>query len=416
MSLFIYNLFTRGYFLAIHLASIFSEKAGKWVNGRKSLFSDLEKAFSFQKTDSQQVVWMHCASLGEFEQGRTVLEALKKERPGIKILLTFFSPSGYEIRKDYKMADWVFYLPADSPINAKRFLKTVRPSLSIFVKYEFWYHFLFQLKEANIPTLLISAAFRKSQPFFKWYGKLYRKMLRCFDEIFVQEKGSAELLAAIGIKNVQVAGDTRIDRVVEIGRQAVNFPRVEKFCEGSPVLVCGSTWEKDEETVSAILNNPAFEQWKILLAPHDISKKRIAGIMGRFGEVATLYSTEKDIGPPKKRVLVIDTIGMLSRLYFYGRVAYIGGGFGQGIHNTLEPMAFGLPVVYGPRWQKFTEASQMIKRGGHFAVKSQKGFVRVMQDLTSGGAYGAARGQVEGFVQNNKGSTQVILKCIERCF
>ncbi len=384
------------------------------MSGRKYLFNNLEEKFSFQKTDPQRVVWMHCASLGEFEQGRTVLEALRKEHPDIKILLTFFSPSGYEIQKDNKVADWVFYLPPDNAANARGFLEIVKPSLAIFVKYEFWYHFLFQLKKMGVPTFLISAIFRKNQPFFKWYGNLYRQMLGCFDEIFVQEKGSEQLLNEMGIKNVHVTGDTRIDRVVEIAQQTIEFPLIAKFCGQNPILVCGSTWAKDEEIISAILQDSGFEKWKILIAPHDISKHRIDEIIERFGSETMLYSADIERVDPRKRVLLIDSIGILSKLYYYGKVAYIGGGFGKGIHNTLEPMAFGLPVVYGPKWQKFKEAAEMMNMGGHFSVKSQNEMIRVMQDLNQDETYASARSQVESFIQNNNGSTQAILKCIER--
>ena len=413
MSLLIYNIVTGAYFWAIKLAAVFNGKAKKWVGGRKGIFNKLEKEFKFENNNLGKIVWMHCASLGEFEQGRTILESLKKERPEIKILLTFFSPSGYEIRKDYKAADWIYYLPADSKKNASRFIETIKPSLVIFVKYEFWFHYLAQLKKRNIPIYLIAAVFRKDQVFFKWYGGLHRDMLYCFNKIFVQEEASAKLLRSVGFENIKIAGDTRVDRVLEIAAGAKEFPLVRKFSGAAPVLVCGSTWPKDEQAIKTFYNDPASANWKFIVAPHDISEKRITGVEMLFGGQARRFSVLKKEAENESagtRVLIIDNIGMLSALYQYGRIAYVGGGFGTGIHNTLEPMAFHLPVIYGPAYGKFIEAKKMVNAGGHFSISSPNEFIETVKKLLVSVNYKSASDAVARYMEGAKGSTKIILE------
>ena len=406
---------TSGYFLIIRLAALFNGKAKKWVEGREGIFEKLEKDFQFQKNSPSKVIWMHCASLGEFEQGRTVLERLKKERPEIRILLTFFSPSGYEIRKNYKWADWVYYLPADSRENADRFLATVRPVMAIFIKNEFWYFYLKKLKQLGVPVILIAAFFSENHIIFKPYGHLYREMLFCFDKIFTQEADSNKLLKKIGYEKSVVAGDPRVDRVLEIAGEKKGGALAEKFCGQSPVLIGGSTWRPDEEILSALLRDDRFARWKLIIAPHDVSAKRIEEVQALFGPQALLWSEWSEEGIPSQgRVLIIDTIGLLASLYRYGTLAYIGGGFGRGIHNTLEPMAFNLPVVYGPRYRGFAEARTMARKGGHFPINNVKGLPEVMALLNNEERMQKARCLVSNYMQQNKGATTAIISHLEK--
>ena len=408
LAIFLYNLVIKNYFLGIRIAALFQKKAKKWVDGRRGLFEKLEEDFAFQKRDPQTVIWFHCASLGEFEQGRTVIEALKKERPAFKILLTFFSPSGYEIRKNYPMADWVYYLPSDSKGNAFRFIKIVRPALVVFVKYEFWFHFLSELRNNKIPILLIAAFFRKSQPFFSWYGALHRQMLGCFSNIFVQDENSVELLKSIGLNTMLLAGDPRIDRVLDIASAGKHFPEIAQFCGDSPVLVAGSTWPKDEELLFYLTNQPIFKRWKMILAPHDTSPKRIQELKALFKDRSVVHSN-LDTKRSDEDILIIDSIGKLAWLYRYGRVAYIGGGFGESIHNTLEPMAFHLPVIYGPRYTKFVEAITMAKAGGHFPIRTAQQLASELKMLQEFQHFTDAKKAVTCYMELNKGATKTIV-------
>ncbi|MEO1258402.1 MAG: glycosyltransferase N-terminal domain-containing protein [Bacteroidota bacterium] len=403
----IYNIGTGLYFLGIRVAALFDEKATKWVEGRSLLFPQLRKAFAFQKKNPLPVIWVHCASLGEFEQGRPIIERLKESRPNHKILLTFFSPSGYEIRKDYPLADWVFYLPPDSRSNAVRFIETVQPSLAIFVKYEFWYHLLNQLNKRSVPTILVAAVFRENQPFFKWYGKLHRKMLHCFSHVFVQDSFSKDLLDRIDIQNVVLAGDPRVDRVISIASGLQSFPEVVRFVGDHPVLVAGSTWKNDEVLLSELSNNEAFNHWKLIVVPHDISSKRIKEVKSIFDGKAVLY-TELKNADSGAGILVVDAIGKLAWLYQFGKIAYIGGGFGKGIHNTLEPMAFNLPVIFGPKYQKFVEAKAMLKEGGHFSVDSFSDLLSSFQRLRDPKFYQDGVHRVNTYMKTNKGASQTI--------
>ncbi len=417
ISILLYNFITEGYFSAIKLVSLFNPKAEKWVGGRRHVFNELEKAFAFQKKNPRQVAWFHCSSLGEFEQGRTVIEALKKERPTIKVLLTFFSPSGYENRKNTPLADWVFYLPPDSKKNAKRFIDIIQPSVVVFVKYEFWYHYLQELKKLEIPVFLIAAVFRKGQLFFRKYGVLHREMLSCFETIFVQGEKSKSLLKKIDVNECRVAGDPRIDRVLAISGQDKKFPAIRSFCENSPVLVCGSTWQDDELILKDFIDDLRFKHWKIIIAPHDVSTKRIKEVKRIFGNGAILHSKiSTQTSSPESRVLIIDSIGKLAWLYQFGKLAYIGGGFGKAIHNTLEPMAFNLPVVYGPKHTKFVEAMVMKKMGGHFAVHSSQQFLETMSRLEEASNLQQAKIAVSNFMERNKGASKTIAEHLRTYF
>ena len=323
---FLYNIGIQAYHLAIQLAAPFNEKAALLRKGRKEVW---KKAAGIQRGEGR-LVWFHAASLGEFEQGRPVIEALKAAEPATQILLTFFSPSGYEIRKNYTGADYILYLPGDTRRNAVRLIEKFRPDAAVFIKYEFWFHYLNELNKRNIPVYLISAIFRPNQPFFKSWGKLHRRMLGCFKELFVQDGQSVELLKSIGIKNVRLTGDTRFDRVKQIAENAKQIVKVEQFCDGHPAIVCGSTWPPDEEILLEYINcHPDGYKW--IIVPHEIGENHIKAILDKCRKKVARYTSENtDLAD--KEVLIIDCIGLLSSIYRYGKIAYIGGGFGVGIH------------------------------------------------------------------------------------
>lgn len=405
---FLYRLSLFAYYLALRIAAPFLPKAQKWITGRQNIFKKLEA----QLADNQYVIWMHCASLGEFEQGRPLLEAIKKENPQQAILLTFFSPSGYEIRKNYPLANWVFYLPLDSPKNAHRFLNIVQPQQAIFVKYEFWYFYLKALKQRNIPTYLISAVFRPTQPFFKWYGGLHREMLQCFTQLFVQNDLSKKLLQDIDIQRVTVAGDTRVDRVVAIAKSAQPFPEISAFVKQSPVLVAGSTWQPDEVVLSNFINKNHYPDWKFIIATHEIGEENIKRLQKQLAVKTIRYSTLKNTQETDFKVLIIDNIGMLSALYQYGKIAYIGGGFGRNIHNTLEPIAFGIPVIFGPKYQSFTEAVRLVETGGGLTFEQEEEFGEYFEYLQKEANYTQAAQAAQHYVSTQQGATDLILKVI----
>ena len=407
---FIYFLATQIYYGAIRIASLFDSKAKKAIAGRKSVFMVLEQ----QKFTRNEWIWVHCASLGEFEQGRPLIEKIKKEQPAQKILLSFFSPSGYEIRKNYVGADLVIYLPFDSPKNASRFLKLLRPKLAVFVKYEFWYFYLNSLKKENIPTLLVSGIFRKNQIFFKPYGGFFRNILRGFDWLFLQNEESHNLLKIIGLSNYSIAGDTRVDRVLDIAKQKKNLPLIADFCDNKKVFIIGSSWQPDEAILLPFINHSLPADWKVIIAQHEIKEQRLQEIEKRLNLTCIRYSKlqiSKDFSP---RVLLIDNIGMLAHLYQFGRIAYIGGGFGAGIHNTLEPIAFGLPVIFGPKYQKFEEATFLIEKGGAFAISDTKELQAVFKNLLPETPHKAASQVAQSYINLNKGATNQIFNIIEK--
>jgi len=409
LSVFVYNLLTQAYFLGIKLAANWNDKAKLWVNGRVGVFEKMTHAIKSQRADNQQLVWMHCASLGEFEQGRTVIEALKREHPGIFVLLTFFSPSGYEIRKNYENADAVYYLPADSKSNAIQFLEAVQPDVAIFVKYEFWYHYLRQLHGRKIPSLLIAATFRPNQPFFKWYGSLHRAMLASFDKILVQDEKSLKLLLNIGFQHVQVAGDSRVDRVLEIAAKPIDLPLVKEFCGDSPVLVCGSTWPADEALLYPIFEDEKFRDWKFILAPHDVQHSHIQAIEQRLAIAYVLMSKMSSSKLKDERLLLVDNIGLLSSLYQFGTAAYVGGGFGKALHNTLEPAAYRLPLLFGPNFKKFEEACWFVGHKAAFAVSKVEELKSKLQDLSNMDFSKTASTTVAQFLQSQAGATKLVL-------
>ncbi len=366
-----------------------------------------------QTTAGKKNLWIHCASLGEFEQGRPLIEAVKKQYPDYRIILTFFSPSGYEVRKDYTHADHVFYLPADGRNNAAAFIDMVVPDVAIFVKYEFWYHYIHTLQHRNIPVILISAGFRPDQIFFRWYGGFFRRLLKKFSLIFVQDDESARLLGDMGIRQqVTVAGDTRYDRVTEIAAQAKSFPLIETFRNGSRLVIAGSTWPDDERILyDAWQTFP--DGWKLVVAPHEVDGEHIGELQRQFGDDAVLYSALKaGAGNAEKKVLLIDNIGMLSALYRYGEIAYVGGGFQKGgIHNILEPAVFGLPVLFGPNYQKFVEARGMVERHYAMPIQSAAGCRQAFQRFMNNEAQlTQIQTRIREHVQQQTGATRQILQ------
>ena len=402
----IYNIGIYFYGAFIFLASLFNKKARMLRKGQQQAFAQLKK----QIEPNARYVWFHAASLGEFEQGRPVIEQLKREKPETKILLTFFSPSGYEIRKNYAGADIVSYLPLDVPGNAWYFVNLVKPSKAIFIKYEFWPNYLLALQAENIPVVSISAIFRPEQVFFKDYGKWYKKLLLTFQHIFVQDKFSKELLQAHGINNVTVAGDTRFDRVYDLYQQAKQLPLIEEFVKGAEkVIVAGSTWPKDEELLVQYLR--LHPDVKLIMAPHEVHNSHIAEISKLLDGKFVRYSDATAENVKSTNCLVVDIIGILSSIYRYANVTYIGGGFGVGIHNTLEAAVYGLPVVFGTNYQKFREARELIAVGGAFSISNYVTLEAQFDLLQKDNSAGKIAGE---YVKSNTGATEMILKQLKQ--
>ncbi len=405
--IFLYNTGIFLYSLLVKLAVPFSGKAKLFVKGRKNWESQLQK--NIEK--GSKYIWLHCASLGEFEQGRPLIEAIKKQLPVYKVLLSFYSPSGYEIRKNYPLADVVCYLPADSKRNAERFIQLVQPEKAFFIKYEFWFHYINELKKNRVPLYLVSAIFRENQQFFKntGWGKWYRKLLLGFEHFFIQNESSAQLLKSIGINNFTVAGDTRFDRVAEIAKNSKPVPLVEKFSGNEPVIIAGSTWKPDEELLSAFINQA--QGVKFIIAPHEVTASNINRLQQLLKTKAILLSKADETTIGNFQVLIIDSIGLLSSLYRYGKIAYIGGGFGVGIHNILEAATFGLPVIFGPNYKKFKEAVDLINEGGAFNISNQNELLEVLNTLIQHKNKCKMSAEIcKKYVTKNTGSTQVIIK------
>lgn len=418
LGLFFYNIFLTLFKGGVHIAALFNRKARKWLRGREDIWKRLESELS---TQTSKITWVHCASLGEFEQGRPLIERLREQGSGHNILLTFFSPSGYEIRKDYKGADWVFYLPMDGPKNAKRFLEIVKPALVIFVKYEFWYYYLNEIRRNNIPLVLVSALFRENSIFFKWYGSLQRKMLSFFDHLFVQNEISKKLLDNIGLEDkCSVAGDTRFDRVIEIAENFSSIPAIEKFIGYNKAIIAGSTWPEDEQVLQATIeaiNDPLL---KLIIAPHEINKEHIVKLQKLFPG-ALLYSQLQNSNTyadnykdQTSNLLIIDNIGMLSRLYKYATITYVGGGFGKGIHNILEAAVYGKPVLFGPVYNKFNEAIELVNNGGAISIGNSENCIAACLELLSNDSvYTRSCERSKDYVYTNKGATEKIMNYIQ---
>ncbi len=386
------------------IAAIFDPKARLWIRGQ----AGWRKILTENIRISDKVIWIHCSSLGEFEQGRPVIERIRKERPGIKILLTFFSPSGYEIRKNYQEADCVCYLPADTVSNAVEFISISHPLVAIFVKYEFWNNFISELHRKKIPLYLISAIFRPDQLFFKWHGTFFRGMLPKFEKIFVQDHGSASLLSGIGINQVVKAGDTRFDRVVQIAGNARDISQLASFRNGGKLFLAGSSWAPDEEIITRYINaNPSRMKW--VFAPHEIDESNISRLE-KLLNVKSIRFSKYSEDSSDAMVLIIDNIGMLSSAYRYASIAEVGGGFGKGIHNVLEPACFGIPVLFGPRHEKFREAIELIKAGGGFTFDSFESFRGILDKLLDNEAFYLMTAKTaSSYVSENTGATEKLM-------
>lgn len=409
----LYILFIKLYPFAIRIAALFNNKARLWVEGRKDIFTTVKNKLA---KDDRHRIWIHCASLGEFEQGRPLIEALKKDYPGYCMVLSFFSPSGYEHEKDYKGADAIFYMPMDSPKNAQRFYELVNPAMAVFVKYEFWNYYLHEAKKRNIPLLLVSGVFRNNQPFFKWYGGFHRKMLGCFTHIFLQTETALALLKSVNISNASVSGDTRFDRVLEVADNLKPIPAIENFCAGKTVIVAGSTWLEDDEELDHYANT--HPEYRFIIAPHNLGEERLKECEQLYKN-AIRYSAYLQQASNTQHTafntLIIDNIGMLKRLYAYASICYVGGAFGgDGVHNVLEAAVYNKPVVFGPVYEKFAEATELIEQGGAFSVvdalELEDTFNSLLEDKE---AYYTTAASAGNYVKTKAGATEKIIQYIQ---
>jgi len=403
--LWLYNFAIFLYRIVLHTAATFNTKAKLFLNGRKNIFNIIQN-----NTDiTRKHIWFHFASLGEFEQGRPVLEELRKKYPQKPVIITFFSPSGYEIRKNYPMAEGIFYLPLDTHKNAAEFIRLINPEIAIFTKYEFWYHYFKTLHQRQVPLFIISGIFRPDQVFFKWYGGLYRRMLGFVSHFFVQNEQSVNLLKQLNLNNVSLSGDTRFDRVAENAGSPRELPLISKFCGQRPVFVAGSTWLPDEQLLKELII--AFPEWKFIIAPHETHAAHIQEIMKLIPGAARYTQLEEQPSVSDQQVLIIDNIGLLSSAYQYGKIAYIGGGFGTGIHNTLEAAAFGLPVIFGPKYDKFQEAKDLLALQAAISIRSfeelSAAFIKLQKDQQAGPA-------AKKYVTDKTGSTDQIIQHLEQ--
>lgn len=414
----LYDLGIGTYHLGIRCIAPWNKKAAAWVAGRSGLWARLEAKAPALKG----CLWMHCASVGEFEQGRPVLEAIKKEQPHLPVLLTFFSPSGYEAFQHSPLATHVDHLPADDPANAMRLQRLMKPRAAIFIKYEFWLHHLHALRRQQVPTYLVSTTFRADQPFFRWYGSAWRGMLKCFTHIFTQDDRSRDLLRGIGVENVSTGGDTRFDRVAHIASQKEEIPLARAFKGGSTVLICGSTWPPDERCLTEALAALKSSAPKCIIAPHELHEAQLSAIEQDFPKPLVKWSELEGSGPAnvgatlgaeKQGTLLIDRMGLLARLYQYGEIAYVGGGFTDGIHSLLEAAAWGSPVLFGPKHHKFTEAQGLIDAGGGIAVKNTQELTIALQAWFSDpAALAEASAAAARYVQERVGATQRVVEVI----
>lgn len=403
---FLYHIAIHLYYLIILLAYPFNQKARFWITGRLGWRSRLQE----WRKPGRPVIWIHAASLGEFEQGRPLIDEIKSIHPGYQVLLTFYSPSGFEIRKNYPGVDYVMYLPLDTRYNARRFVNLVKPAAVVFIKYEFWHFYLRQLCTGHHPVYLISAIFRPGQVFFRWYGGWFRRNLACIDFFFVQDEPSVRLLNQAGISNCVVSGDTRFDRVVALTAAAKGVDIARTFSEGHYCIVAGSTWPEDEDILTRYINE-AGEDTRFIIAPHEITEAHLSRLTSRIASGYVLYSRASAETMQQYRVLIIDNVGMLSSLYRYGRIAYIGGGFGRGIHNILEAAAFGIPVIFGPNYHKFREARELLTQGGAFTVRNAADLSATFELLKNNWEnYDRSSRTAGEYVRENTGATKLILE------
>lgn len=407
--LFLYNLvvYLAAFFLKI--IALFSPKIKLFITGRKDVFTILEE--KIKPTD--KTIWFHAASLGEYEQGLPVIEKIKEKHPSHKIIVTFFSPSGYEVRKNNTVADVTLYLPLDTKRNAKRFLKLAHPELAFFIKYEFWLNYLKELRKNQTPTYLISGIFRDSQMFFKWYGGFYRKALKTFTYFFVQNERSKQKIEAIGFHNVIVSGDTRFDRVNAILERDNTLDFIENFKNNQTTIVIGSSWPKDEAVLAEYINQ-APENVKFIIAPHNIKADQIASLKSQITKSSILFSEKENTDLSNYTVFIIDTVGLLTKIYSYGTIAYVGGGFGNpGIHNILEPATFGIPIIIGPNYSNFAEAVLLVKLGGCIVISNKEELKQNLDHLISDPIFFKEKSQIcHSFIQDNKGATNTIMKTV----
>ncbi len=401
----IYLIIVKAYGLLIWIASVFNTKALKWRKGRVRLFNQIEKAL---QNDGQKRIWFHCSSLGEFEQGKPVIESVKKDFPSYKIVLTFFSPSGYEIKKNDPLADYVFYLPLDGPFSSKRFINLVKPHAVFFVKYEYWHFYIYYLRQLKIPLYYFSCIFRPSQPFFQFYGRFYKNMLQRITHIFVQNQESLVILYKHSIPHVTVSGDTRFDRVYANSLNTKKYPEIEKFINGSKVMIAGSIWSSDEQLLIPLINQSTG--YRFIIAPHEINTLKIQQLVALLKKKCIRYSDLKMGYIGDADVLIIDNIGMLSSLYQYANISYIGGGFGAGIHNILEAAVFGNALIFGPKYQKFREAVELIELKGAYSVNNYNQLKECFDLLnTDEQFFNRVCETNKKYVESKKGATEIIM-------
>jgi 3-deoxy-D-manno-octulosonic-acid transferase len=408
--LFLYNLIIIFASQVVKLLALFSPKMKLFVDGRKEVFSILKSKIN----TTDKTIWFHAASLGEYEQGLPVIEKIKVQYPNHKIVVTFFSPSGYEVRKNNTVADATVYLPLDTKSNAQKFIKTINPELVFFIKYEYWPNYLNELKKLEIKTYLISGIFREKQAFFKWYGGFYRNALKTFDYFFVQNESSKNLLQSIGFNNVKISGDTRFDRVVSILERDNSLDFIEQFKDNKTAIVIGSSWPKDESLLVNYINN-ASDEIKFIIAPHNIKTEQISSLKSQITKSSVLFSEKSNVDLSNFNVFIIDTIGILTKIYSYADIAYVGGGFGNpGVHNILEPATFGVPIIIGPNYSHFAEATALVHQEGCVSISNQNELNEAFDNLISNEDVRHEKGHIcSTFVQMNKGATDVILKHIE---
>jgi 3-deoxy-D-manno-octulosonic-acid transferase len=403
---FVYNLGIRFYYCAILISSLWNTKARRWINGRRNW----RQNEVFTQQDLKGCYWFHCASLGEFEQGRPLIEALRKQNPTKKIVLTFFSPSGYEIRKNYEGADIILYLPLDTPKNALDFIQLIQPEKAFFIKYEFWANYLFTLKNQGIPTYCISGLFRKEQRFFKSNDTFFKQVLGCFTHFFLQNQISLELLQSIGLTNVTLTGDTRFDRVLANASSVKSNTIIERFKDNDSIFVIGSSWAVDEDLLIPLIHSNTISS-KIIIAPHEINENAINELEQRFQIPCKRYTKcDASTDFSSTRVLIIDCIGLLSSIYSYGDIAYVGGAFGKGLHNILEPAVFGLPVIFGPKHSKFPEANLFIQAGIGFSIDSTETFNEAYHQILNN--TDELNKKAVTFIQSQAGATNRIIEKI----
>lgn len=402
-----YEIVISLYTLGVAVMSLFNDKVKKMWRGEREAFRVLRNSVD----PGSRYVWFHAASLGEFEQGRPIMERLRREHPELKILLTFFSPSGYEVRKNYEGADIICYLPLDTYFNARRFLNLVHPEVAFFIKYEFWWNYLHILKRRNVPVYSVSSIFRPNQVFFRWYGRTYSNVLKCFTRFFVQNEVSRQLLAKLGITEVEITGDTRFDRVLQIKSQAKSLPIVEAFRQDYKVFVAGSSWPPDEDIFIKYFNGR--DDWRLIIAPHVISEDHLQQILSKLKGKAVRYTEATPESVADAKILIIDCFGLLSSIYGYGHVSYVGGGFGVGIHNVLEAAVWNIPVIFGPNNERFQEAQDLLASGGGRQIDDYQQFESLMNGYIADDCLRKADGdKAARYVSSKAGATGKILSAV----